>query len=128
MNNLEGASINPMRLRDTFFIQPTDEERPGGSLAINPEINYSTHLIAWQDTTLHAKNLRFKSVNLEQNGSLNILREDGNMLKLVPLTIELFRKHIQGNVPVAALKSDEALRQWYSDFADNPEDESLWRT
>ncbi len=114
------TNVKLLRIFDTYFIEGSEIGHPHGSLAINPEINYTTKICAWQDTTAVPKPHQFTEIKpLGQyfDNGIWFVDENGDSWKLIPLTVELFKKHIRGNVPENVLNSDAQLRAWYKEEA-----------
>lgn len=124
MNNMQ---VDPFRDR-TYYILDSEKKNPSGqgSLAINIRVNPETHIIAWQDTSLHPKSTPYHSIEHENSTVViqNANREP--FLKLVPLTIEIFKNYVHGKVPLKYQESDDSLRKWYSGWAQDPYNQKLF--
>jgi|GEM_PF-3574601 len=117
---------------DVYYIEEkTINHRHLGSLAIHPSVNCESHLVSWQDTDLHPKSISFKKVEIDpetKQMTITVDEREGipsKQLIFKLLTVDFFKKCVNGNLPQRALSSDEALRSWYSAFIQNPYDENL---
>ncbi len=105
---IQATPTGKQYIQETYFIESYKE------LAINPEINWTTKVISWLNTNLNAKTFSFTKCHLEDK-EIVVHGSTGDELRFKLLTLAIFNQYIQvNNVPVMALKSDEDLRDWFS--------------
>lgn len=115
--------------KTTYYLEGSEKHNLAnqGSLAINVMVNHKLKFISWQDTSLHPKVYYYNELSIKNN-SIEILNKDNTTtLHLIPLTVQIFKDKIKGNVPEKYQQTDELLRSWYSHFIENPEDPELYR-
>lgn len=103
----QAARTGKQFIEETYFIESYKE------LAINPEINWTTHVISWLNTNFNPKTFSFETCQLLDREI--IIQGKDQELKFKLLTRSIFQESIKVNgVPKEALQSDEDLRMWFS--------------
>ncbi|MDB2613544.1 hypothetical protein N9Y92_00100 [Chlamydiales bacterium] len=107
------------QIHETYYIEnPALAETGRGSLAINIQVNSHEKTLSWNDTDLnHPKHVKYKEYTIDpESKKVTIVDENDEVHTLSLLTKEVFNTCIKGNAPPEAMKSDAALREWYSDL------------